>query len=84
MVPQRWLPIGAESVHTFGLTLRNAAFFALTGMVPLSVLRAVRSIVGISGVARGLAPAMAAPASLVHRVAGFGLLPFFAGFHRTQ
>jgi hypothetical protein len=29
---QRWLRIGAESVHTFGMTLKNAAFFALAGM----------------------------------------------------
>jgi hypothetical protein len=78
------LPIGAESVHTFGMTLKNAAFFALVGMVLLTVLLTVSLIVDISGVARGLVPAVTLLASLVHWVAGVSLLVFFAVFHRTQ
>jgi hypothetical protein len=81
---QRWLRIGAESVHTFGMTLKSAAFFALVGMALLTVLLTVSLIVNISSVARGLLPAMVLVRSLVEWVAAVSLLVFFAVFHKTQ
>jgi len=81
---QRCLRIGAESVHTFGMTLKNAAFFALAGTVLLTVFLTVCFIVNASNVARGLLPAMVLLRSLVEWVAGVSLLVFFAAFHKTQ
>jgi hypothetical protein len=78
------LPIRAKKVDTFRMTLRNAAFFALIGMVLLTVLLTLGLIVSVSGVVRGLIPAMALLTSLVEWVASLSVLVFFAVFHRTQ
>ena len=60
-----WLPIPTKNVHTLGMSLKNAAFFALVGMVLLTVLLTRSLIINVSGVMRGFIPAVALLTSLV-------------------
>jgi hypothetical protein len=52
------LAIRAENLHTFAMTLKNAALFALVGMALLTALLTVNLILNVSGVVRGFIPAM--------------------------
>ena len=66
------------------MTLKNAAFLALVGMVLLTVLLTMNLINNVSGVVRGFIPVMALLISLVQWLASVSVLVFFAVFHRTQ
>ncbi len=77
------MPKRFENVHTFGMTLKNAAFFALVGMVLLTVLVTIRLITDISGVLGGYVPVVALLTSIVQCVASVSLLVFFVVYHRT-
>jgi uncharacterized membrane protein YdbT with pleckstrin-like domain len=74
----------AENGHNLDMSLKNAAFFAVIGMVLLTVLLTVSSIVNVSGVVRGFIPAMALLTSLIQWVASLSVLVFFVVFHRSQ
>jgi hypothetical protein len=73
-----------KNVHTFGMTLKNAAFFALIGMALLTVLVTVGLITNVSGVMGGYIPAVAVLTSLIQWVASLSLLVFFIVFHKAQ
>jgi hypothetical protein len=66
------------------MSLKNAAFLALVGMVLLTVLVTADFIISVSGVLRGIVPAMALLMSLVHLFASFAVMIFFRVFHRAQ
>ena len=66
------------------MTLKNAALFALVGMILLTVLLTVNLIENLSGVLRGFIAAVALLASLVEWLASLAVLVFFAVFHLTQ
>ena len=66
------------------MTLKNAVFFALAGMAMLTVLLTVDLFVDVSGVLRGLIPAMTMLSLLVEWLASVSLLVFFGVFYRTQ
>lgn len=66
------------------MTLKNAALFALLGMMLLTVLLTVDLIVNVSGLMRGFVPPMALLTSLIRWVASLSVSVFFAVFHKTQ
>jgi hypothetical protein len=74
----------ASTIHTSTMSLKNAAFLALVGMVLLTVLVTADFIISVSGVLRGIVPAMALLMSLVHLFASFAVMIFFRVFHRAQ
>ena len=66
------------------MTLKSAAFFALIGMVLLTVLLAVGFIRDISALLAGAIAAMAVLRSLIHLLASLSLTVFLYVFHRGQ
>jgi hypothetical protein len=78
------MAIRDQSAHTFAMTLKNAALFALVGMVLLTVLLTVNLVENLSGVLRGFIADVALLASLIEWLASLAVLVFFVVFHRTQ
>jgi hypothetical protein len=74
----------AESVHTFGMSLKNAALFAVVGMVLFTLLVSVALIRNVSGLISGFIPPVTVLISLIEWVASLSLLVFFIVFHKTQ
>ena len=72
------------SIHTPIMSLKNAAFLAMVGMMLLTVLIVASFISTVLGVMRDVVPAMALLTSLVHVFASLTVLVFFYVFHRTQ
>jgi len=68
----------------FGMTLKNAAFFALVGMLLWTAVLTVRLIINVSGVVNGVVPAVTVLTLLMEWVASLSLLVFFAVFHKSQ
>ena len=66
------------------MSLKSAAFFALMGMVLLTVLLAVGFIRDISALLAGAIAAMAVLRSLIHLLASLSLTVFLYVFHRGQ
>ncbi len=64
--------------------MKNAALFALIGMLVLTVFLAVDFIDTVLNVGRGLVPAMRLLMSLVDLLASVGLTVFFYVFRKTQ
>jgi hypothetical protein len=71
-------------VRTFGMTLKNAAFFALIGMLLWTVVLTVRLIINISALVNGVVPAVTVLTMLMEWMASLSLLVFFAVFHKSQ
>jgi hypothetical protein len=71
-------------VHTFGMTLKNAAFFALIGMLLWTVVLTARLIINISAAVNGAVPAITVLTLLIEWLASLSLLVFFAVFHKSQ
>jgi hypothetical protein len=68
----------------FGMTLKNAAFFALVGMLLWTAVLTVRLIINVSGVVNGVVPAVTVLTLLMEWVASLSLLVFFAVFQKSQ
>lgn len=66
------------------MTLKSAAFFALAGMVLLTILMAADFIISVAGVLRGIVPAMTLLMSLAHLFASVAVTVFFWVFHGAQ
>jgi hypothetical protein len=66
------------------MTLTNAAFLALVGMILLTILMAADFIITVSGALRGIVPAITLLMSLVHLFASVAVTVFFYVFHRAQ
>jgi hypothetical protein len=66
------------------VSLKNAALLALIGMILLTVLVGANFISTVSGVVRGLIPAMALLTSLVDLFASLSVVVFFYVFYRKQ
>jgi hypothetical protein len=75
---------GAQSVHTFIMTLKNTSFLALVGMVLVTILLIGNLITDVSGVARGLIPAMKLLTSFIYAFAGLSVVVFLYAFHKAQ
>ena len=66
------------------MTLKNAAFLALAGMLLLTILLAADFVNTLLNVARGLIPAMALLRSLVYLSAGLTVTVYFYVFNKVQ
>jgi hypothetical protein len=78
------MDIGADCAYTFTMSLKNAAVFALIGMLVLTAFLAADFIGTILNVARGLVPAMKLLISFVDLLASVGLTVFLYVFQRAQ
>jgi hypothetical protein len=66
------------------MTLKNTAFLALVGMVLVTILLIAGLIADVSGVVRGLIPAMRLLTSFIYAFAGLGVVVFLYAFHKAQ
>jgi uncharacterized Tic20 family protein len=66
------------------MTLKNAAFLALVGMILLTVLLAAGCIVSVTGFLNGVVSAATMLASLIRVFATLTLAVFFFVFHKAQ
>ena len=66
------------------MTLKNAAFLAVAGMLLLTILLAADFVNTLLNVARGLIPAMALLRSLVYLFAGLTVTVYFYVFNKVQ
>jgi hypothetical protein len=66
------------------MTLKNTAFLALVGMVLVTILLIASLIADVSGVVRGLVPAMTLLTSVIHVFAGLSVVVFLYAFHKAQ
>ncbi len=75
---------GHSFVCILGMSLKKAAFIALAGMVLWTFILTVRLIFDVSGVMRGILPAITLVSAVIEWLASLGLLVFFAVFHKSQ
>jgi hypothetical protein len=73
-----------QSAYTPAMTLKNAAFLALLGMILVTILLVAGFIGDVLGVARGLIPANRLLTSFIYAVAGLSMVVFLYAFHKTQ
>ncbi len=66
------------------MTVKSAAFFALIGMILLTVLLALGFIRDIAGFIGGAVAAMALLISLIHLLASLSMAVFLYVFYRAQ
>jgi hypothetical protein len=66
------------------MTLKSAAFFALMGMILLTVLLAVSFIRDVSAILVGAIAALALLKSLIHLLASLSVTIFLFVFHKAQ
>ena len=66
------------------MTLKNSAFLALVGMVLVTILLIAGLIGDVSGVVRGLIPAMRLLTSFIYAFAGLSVVVFLYAFHKAQ
>ena len=66
------------------LTLKSAAFFALIGMILLTVLLAVGFIRDVLSILAGAIAAMALLKSLIHLLASLSVAVFLYVFHKAR
>jgi hypothetical protein len=66
------------------MTLKSAAFFALIGMILLTVLLAVGFIRDVSAILVGAIAAIALLKSLIHLLASLSVTIFLFVFHKAQ
>ena len=66
------------------MTVKSAAFFALIGMILLTLLLVLGFIRDISGALAGAIAAMALLISLIHLLASLGVTVFLYVFHKAQ
>ncbi len=78
------LALHAQNLDNFDMTLKQAAFLALSGMALLTVLLTAHLISAVAGVARGIIPAIALLTSLIDWLASVSVLVFFAVFFKRQ
>jgi hypothetical protein len=66
------------------MSLKSAAFFALIGMILVSILRLYDLVSTIINVTGGLVPAIALLSSLIYAFASLGLAAFLFVFHKQS
>jgi hypothetical protein len=66
------------------MTLKSAAFFALIGMILLTVLLALGFIRDVSAILAGAIAAMALLKSFIHLLASLSVTIFLYVFHKAQ
>jgi hypothetical protein len=66
------------------MSLKSAAFFALIGMILVTILRLYDLVSTIMNVMGGLVPAMTLVSSLIYAFASVGLAAFFFVYHKQS
>ena len=66
------------------MSLKNAAFLALVGMILVTILLIGGLIGDVLGVVRGLIPIMRLLTSLIYAFAGLSVVVFLYAFHKAQ
>ena len=66
------------------MTLKNAAFMALVGVILATVLMLAGYISDVFNVARGLIPAMRLLTSFIYAFAGLSMVVFLYAFYKAQ
>jgi hypothetical protein len=66
------------------MRLKNAALFALIGMILLTILLAVIFIRDVSSLLAGAIAAITVLISLIHLLASLSVTIFFYAFHKSQ
>jgi len=79
-----WLAHTIESAHTATMTLKNAAFLAMIGMLLLTILLGLDFIRTVSGFVGDVVPAMVLLRSLIYLFASISVMVFFFVFHKAQ
>ena len=74
----------SQSAYTLAMTLKNAAFLALVGMILATILLLAGFIGDLFGVVRGLIPAMKLLTSFINTFAGLSTVVFLYAFHKAQ
>jgi hypothetical protein len=74
----------AQNVHTLTVSLKNAAFLAFVGMIPVTILLIAVLIGDALAVVRGLIPVMRLLTSLIYAFASLSVVVFLYAFHKTQ
>jgi UPF0716 family protein affecting phage T7 exclusion len=86
-LPPQYKPILADrhqSAYTPAMTLKNAAFMALVGMILATLLLVAGFIGDVVGVVRGLIPAVRLLTSFIYAFAGLSVVVFLYAFHKAQ
>jgi hypothetical protein len=73
-----------DSVHTPIMSLKNASFLALVGMILLTIMWIIFWIRDVLAVARGIIAMDTLLASTIYAFAGVSLTFFFYTFHKSQ
>jgi hypothetical protein len=73
-----------HGAYTPAMTLRNAAFLALVGMILATTVLMTGLIGDVLGVVRGLIPAMGLLTSVIYAFAGLSMVVFLYAFHKAQ
>ena len=84
MIPFGIPAIGKPETYTASMSLKSAAFFALIGMILLTVLLAAGFIRDLLGLGSGAVAAITPLKSGVHFLASLGLTVFLFVFHKAQ
>jgi hypothetical protein len=66
------------------MTLKNASFLALVGLILATILLVAVFIVDVSGFVRGLIPAMRLLTSFIYAFAGLSMVVFMYAFHKAK
>jgi hypothetical protein len=66
------------------MSLKNAAFLALVGMIFVTILLIAGLMGDVLGVVRGLIPIMRLLTSLIYAFAGLSVVVFLYAFHKAQ
>ena len=75
---------GAQNIHTLSMSLKNAAFLALVGMILVTILLIAVLIGDALAVVRGLIPVMRVLTSLVYAFASLSVVVFLYAFYKAQ
>lgn len=78
------LALAAETGNTATMTLKNAAFLAMIGMLPLTILVAADFIRTTSGVLGSFVTVLALLRSLIYLFASITVTAFIYVFNRAQ
>jgi hypothetical protein len=63
---------------------QNAAFFALIGMVLITLIGTGNLIINVTGAVRGFIPALAAATAILQFLGDLSLLIFFVVYYKAQ
>lgn len=74
----------SQSAYTPAMTLKNAAFLGLFGMILVTILLVAGFIFDVFSVMRGLIPAMRLLTSFIYAFASLSVVVFLYAFHKAQ